>query len=427
MLQTEFVRSMQCNYERILLDKQPEEKKYQYCILSRGGIKGLLPCSLRYLNGLAYLYYDISSKQSITQLYGKRCITRAWLKDFMWSFEQIKTELGRFLLDERNILWYPEQIFQDLENNIFSFLYIPYYEGESSFLKFLEYLVEHIDYEDEVLVECVYKMYEQCERNGEVYLQTQIFQDAKILNREKESESVNSLNGDEMTRMSDASSIRITQDKAYIEDAETADELQRKDKRTDKSAKKGIRYLFEGKKRRNREEREHYRQSMQLAMEGYAVAEDSFYETTEEASKRARGIPYGTMEDASGSTPEGTPCGMTEEDDEEYGRTVYIEESRIPREIIRRLYTSDGRILMQLNEETCTIGKKKGEVDLVLEDFTVSRMHARISKENEGMYLEDLNSTNGTYKNGLRMQPYEKRKLEEGDEIKIGKVVLIYR
>lgn len=48
-------------------------------------------------------------------------------------------------------------------------------------------------------------------------------------------------------------------------------------------------------------------------------------------------------------------------------------------------------------------------------------------KEEDGYYLEDMNSTNGTFKNGLRMQPYEKRKLEEGDEITFGKRTLIYR
>ena len=152
MLQTEFIRSLHCNYERVLLDRKPEEKRYQYCILSRGGIKGLLSCSLRYLNGLAYLYYDITSKQSIKQLYDKRCITAEWLKDFMWSVRQIQAELGRFLLNDQNIIWFPEQIFQDLERNIFFFLYIPYYEGEGGFLKLLTFLVEHINYEAEMLV-----------------------------------------------------------------------------------------------------------------------------------------------------------------------------------------------------------------------------------------------------------------------------------
>ena len=72
MLNTEFVKNLHNNYERIMLEKKPEERRYQYCILSRGGIKGLLSCSLRYINGDAYLYYDITSKQNIMQLCKKR-------------------------------------------------------------------------------------------------------------------------------------------------------------------------------------------------------------------------------------------------------------------------------------------------------------------------------------------------------------------
>ena len=92
MIQTEYTRSANCNYERILLEEKPDEKKYQYCILSRGGIKGLLPCSLRYINGRAYLYYDISSRQNVLQLYGSRIITREWMKDFVWSVRQVMQE-----------------------------------------------------------------------------------------------------------------------------------------------------------------------------------------------------------------------------------------------------------------------------------------------------------------------------------------------
>ena len=34
----------------------------------------------------------------------------------------------------------------------------------------------------------------------------------------------------------------------------------------------------------------------------------------------------------------------------------------------------------------------------------------------------DLGSTNGTFKNGVRLSPKEKNYIEEGDEIKIGRV-----
>ena len=165
MMQTEYVRNLQNNYERILLEEEPGEQRYQYCILSRGGIKGLLPFGLRRINEQVYLYYDITSKQCVGHLFSEKPITREWLKDFMWSLKQIGQELDRFLLNDSNILWFPDQIYQDLEKNLFYFLYIPYWERENGFKNLLEFLVEHVDYEDEALVELVYKMYESYEKN----------------------------------------------------------------------------------------------------------------------------------------------------------------------------------------------------------------------------------------------------------------------
>lgn len=377
MLQTEYVRNLNSNYERVLLDKRPEENKYQYCILSRGGIRGLLSCSLRYINGLAYLYYDISSKQNIAQLFGSRRIKREWVKDFLWSIQQIHQELGRFLLDTHNILWYPEQIFQDLENNEFSFLYIPYYEGENSFRQLLDFWVEHVDYDDEVLVDCIYKMHEQLESNGEVYLQNQIFEDAKVLNQ-----PIIENNTESPEVAADA-----PRQEEPVEIAEAGEPVRKK-----KEEKRGILSIFEGRRQKNRELRESYKSDMQHAMKGYAVAEDLSYD-----------------------------------EEEDYGRTIYIEEKQEEIERVHRFYTPEDRLVAELNIPSVIFGKKKGEADVVLENPSVSRMHARITKDGNHYYLEDLNSTNGTFKNGLRLQPYEKKKLESGDEVKFGKVLLIFR
>ncbi len=368
MFQTEFLRSLNCNYERILLNKNPEENKYQYCMISRGGIKGLLNCSLRYINGLAYLYYDITSKQNLTQIYMKRSIKRKWLCDFMWSMQNIGEELSRFLLDGKNILWYPQQIFQDLESESFSFLYVPYYEGDNGFKKFLEFLVEHIDYEDEVLVECVYKMYEQYDIKGNDYLQNRIFKDAQILENPAE------------------------KGKTQEDEGENAkNEVEKRENEKKEAEKRGLGGFFKNRRKKELDMRANYQDIMKREMAGYAVAEDNIYE------------------------------------EEVWGKTIYMEEDTINVERIHSLYTPEGRLLATLDKEALTIGKRKEEVDVVVEDISVSRMHARIIKETDGVYLEDLNSTNGTFKNGLRMEPYEKRKLETGDEIKLGKKELIYR
>jgi pSer/pThr/pTyr-binding forkhead associated (FHA) protein len=54
-------------------------------------------------------------------------------------------------------------------------------------------------------------------------------------------------------------------------------------------------------------------------------------------------------------------------------------------------------------------------------------MHARLLHDAEDYYLEDENSTNGTYCNKTRLQPYEKLKLEIGDEIQVGNITLYFR
>ncbi|MCI9319413.1 MAG: FHA domain-containing protein [Lachnospiraceae bacterium] len=384
MLQTEYVRNLHCNYERLLLNQKPEDKRYQYCILSRGGIKGLLPCSLRYIDGQAYLYYDISSKQNIAQIFERRCITRDWICDFMWSYRQIQQELDRFLLDDHNVIWHPEQIFADLDNRIFSFMYIPYCEYENSFGKLVDFWVEHIDYEDETLVEFVYHVYDQLEKNGDIYLQGQIFEDAVLLERKevKKTETIDNLGTEGMEQ--------------ELQQPPTAEEQLV----TTKEEKKKFFSIFEGKKRKNKDIQENYRKEMQREMNGYAVAEEETY-----------------------------TYGKTIDDDQEteYGRTVYIEERPDSDNMEHRLYSPEGKLLASLSKEIFCIGKKKEEVDLVLEDISVSRMHARIMKQGTEIYLEDLNSTNGTYKNGLRLEPYERRKLESEDEIKCGNIILIFR
>lgn len=74
-----------------------------------------------------------------------------------------------------------------------------------------------------------------------------------------------------------------------------------------------------------------------------------------------------------------------------------------------------------------TVGKMAGCVDCLLADDSVSRIHARFEKEGDTIRLVDMNSTNGTYKNGLRLQPQESVDIEPGDEIRFGNLNYCYR
>jgi hypothetical protein len=57
----------------------------------------------------------------------------------------------------------------------------------------------------------------------------------------------------------------------------------------------------------------------------------------------------------------------------------------------------------------------------------VSRRHARILQRPDGVYIEDLNSTNFTFLNRLRLQPGQTYPLKDRDEIRLGVLTLEYR
>jgi pSer/pThr/pTyr-binding forkhead associated (FHA) protein len=69
-----------------------------------------------------------------------------------------------------------------------------------------------------------------------------------------------------------------------------------------------------------------------------------------------------------------------------------------------------------------TVAGRSGDADIFLGDVTVSRRHARFTVNEEGLWVEDLRSTNGTYVNAARE---DRAQLEPGDEVIIGKFHLV--
>jgi len=76
-----------------------------------------------------------------------------------------------------------------------------------------------------------------------------------------------------------------------------------------------------------------------------------------------------------------------------------------------------------LNKEVYVIGRHE-DCDIHIDNLGISRTHARLLKEGEGFCIEDMNSSNGTFLNGEKVQ---KQALRDGDQVVIGKYVLTYR
>jgi hypothetical protein len=111
--------------------------------------------------------------------------------------------------------------------------------------------------------------------------------------------------------------------------------------------------------------------------------------------------------------------------DDETGELVPLDADEVtahgPALVIR---AGGGRVgeSFAVDGERMSIGRRP-DCEVFLDDVTVSRDHALMIRRGEDWYLDDCGSLNGTYVNRSRIDSH---RLEEGDEVQIGKYKLTY-
>ncbi len=92
--------------------------------------------------------------------------------------------------------------------------------------------------------------------------------------------------------------------------------------------------------------------------------------------------------------------------------------------MIKILLKFNGALVKELLVLTTeiTIGRKQDN-DLVIDNPAVSGRHCRIFKDPEGYYIEDLNSTNGTF---LRGHKVSRSPLHHQDEVAVAKHTVLF-
>jgi pSer/pThr/pTyr-binding forkhead associated (FHA) protein len=75
-----------------------------------------------------------------------------------------------------------------------------------------------------------------------------------------------------------------------------------------------------------------------------------------------------------------------------------------------------------LDREITTVGRHPDSA-IFLDDVTVSRRHAELTRDGVTIVLRDLGSLNGSYVNGERV---DQRQLGTGDEVQIGRFKLLF-
>lgn len=90
----------------------------------------------------------------------------------------------------------------------------------------------------------------------------------------------------------------------------------------------------------------------------------------------------------------------------------------------RLLMSLDGVVIkeVQITKDKTTLGRRPYN-DLVIDSLAISGEHALLQMAGQDVFIEDLNSTNGTYING---KPIKRQQLRHLDTVEIGKYKIRY-
>ena len=413
MINVSYYKDYRHNY-LIMEGKDGMTDPYQRRMITGNRIEGLLFCSERHVNGEVFLYYEITSKQNLCSLYENRRITMKQLRNFFVQLKTVGERISGFLLDESNLILNPEYIYADVETEELSFLYDPFEQEENNMVSFLEFLTEKIDDQDQAAVEIAYKMLELATREQFVLDEVVEWFEDDYEYEQRNDQMTSDFPGED-------DSIAVPVPEAEQEKPKTGENAV-----FGGMAASAVLFLLL-----------FYINSAYLLSEKWKIclnaglllsgilflAGSSFLlyrKFFEEKSRKEEDRFEKQYRDTDISEK------IQERTQQAYGNTIFIPWVE---NCENKLYGvgKNNKNHIDLNRLPLTVGKLAGSVDMVIEDQSISRRHARFFREGNRVYMSDLNSTNGSFKNGVRLLPNASEVLEPGDEIRLGKLKFIYR
>lgn len=351
-------------------------------------------------NGTEQLWYDITGKQSLDMLLESEELGFELLCRILTGLYEAVESLESFLLRADALLLLPECIFVDYRTGE---VYFCYYPGNpdsrtDAFVLLLEFLLARLNHQDARAVELAYKVYEQAVLvKGEGSLG-----EWKRLLRipyEKENTEKEDTPG-EMGNIESAESIESTES---IESAECLEGIENNKGNKGNKSNKSIKHV---------EDTGRYFSGDIVSASMEKIACLPVRGLWKRLSER-----LGLHRILRGEEKETFVFEPEEEDERPTPRpTVLLSELVLPPEGILRYEGESGNQDLVISGESYLIGSGQ-ECDGIIGSGTVSRKHARITRKGDVYFVEDMNSSNGTYVGGKLLNYRTKISLQKNEVV----------
>lgn len=426
----EFVRGNQKNSIRIPCDELVlSGHEYQMCRYNR--LRSILTFSHRNVNGEAYIYFEISGMQSLDIFFQTRKCKRPEVLMLAGGMIRLCKEISEYALTLESVVLEPKYIMLDHAEENIRFLY--HFQRKGSVYEGMEILleccIEHLDYKDDDLTKQLYQVYDSLlaqKENFSVLAEMEVLE--KALTAAPDDEEILQPNAcqkeaseEEVYQIKEKDidlSIGISESGTMPESGTEASDVVMKGY---KKSKRGLMLLLAAD------------MAALLLWQPISILKLAFYVSfgvvflgllfyTMKKEKREKlqhkeneeqnmyMAEYAALQEECGETQDGTQIISVEE----MSGVLYNLQNTEPQYIY-------------IGETEKLIGTDVQRVQICIAQEGISRIHARVVKENGGCVIEDLNSTNGTWINGKALKPRTGYVLKEGDKVRFAYLEYIFR
>lgn len=414
------------------------EVDYIVGMFAHNDIPAFVPVSFKSLNLENYFCYNMNGLIPINQSFEMNKLTADRIEAFLRSIIKAAKSMEEFLLPFDRLITDEAYIYESLgKKDEFHWIY-GIESGNATFTRLFERLLDRVDYKDDSAVKMIYSLYQAAkesegmqgvstggslqrirEKAEEILSAPHMSLDMRareLIRAENERNSIKRLKGIETG----------TGDKACSKEIEGADSMAR-------------RYRAEAESKKSRSQRVDIEDApkAKLSLFKQRQNEEKSDKTMFVKSKLKKVWDY--LNADIGSKPEKLVDLQAVGENEISYNVREVKQPKIEASdnageattlltgamISNGIYclkpedTNEDNIL--LTEFPFFIGKSGDKTHHTIEDSTVSRFHARIDREEEELWLTDLNSTNGTFLNGIRLMPFGRMRVNKGDSIVISR------
>ena len=386
-------------------------------IMLKRKLPGLLPVEKCYVNGMGQYWYNITGKQSVDTYCRMKEIGIDFIERMIISICSQIEILEWNLIDTNCLMLDPELVYITNQTQEIIFTLYPDTKGDlaQELQHLMEYLLTKIDHKDMDAVHAAYGIYEKTldPSYSVIDIRDAIVEAKKASSRE-----------------------RVLRQQAQIEQREREIEFENAERNVKNEA--GLNKIIGGLKQKLAEpsEKNQTSHSQRILRESNKVEKKQvkkeylmgntgrniFGRKEKKSVKYNRRKPY--QESLNVAETPSYEVSMHEElvqEMPEVHPTVCLADYQARPQGMLLYEGTDNRENIPLMQPLVKIGKGKG-VDAKIEKGTISHFHAQINHEQDTFYIEDLNSTNGTFVNGEGLTYKERKKLAINDIVQFADI-----